>query len=144
MKVSESILDQAQAKLADPLLFAAGEALDAIGDRENPPVSRRRGESDLNYRYRIADRREIMGTIANVRVFSPDEAREAGKETMTQRALRKMMTPRPNPLEAELKEAVACIEEQAITIIRQRAHIKALDARIAKLEAEADGLTSLL
>ena len=66
------------------------------------------------------------------------------KESMTQRALRRMMTPRPNPLQQAYEEALECVAIQMKTIEKQREHIAALDARIAKLEAEADGLTSLI
>lgn len=41
-------------------------------------------------------------------------------------------------------DALATIVEQAETIVTQRDHIRALDARIAKLEREAAGLRELL
>lgn len=47
----------------------------------------------------------------------------------------------PTPQEEEMLEL---IDEQMATIEAQRAHIKRLDERIAKLEREAGGLRELI
>lgn len=62
---------------------------------------------------------------------------------MTQRYLRKMFHPEINPLRKELDVALEVVDVQAGVIARQRAHIKNLDARIEKLQWEADGLRDL-
>lgn len=76
-------------------------------------------------------------------------------ETMTQRALRKMLHPKPDTRLAEAREVIdmqaETIEKQHIriraqsdTIEKQRAHINAQDARIEKLQREVGGLHDLL
>lgn len=62
-------------------------------------------------------------------------------ETMTQRALRKMLHPKPD---TRLEEAYEVIDVQAATIEKQRAHINDLNERIEKLQSEGRGLRDLL
>lgn len=48
------------------------------------------------------------------------------------------------PAEEGYAQALLAVDEQLRTIETQRAHIKRLDERIAKLEREAGGLRELL
>lgn len=61
-------------------------------------------------------------------------------ETVTQRYIRKLFSPAP----MADTDALETIHEQAVTIRKQAAHIKALDERIVKLEAEIRDWKSLL
>lgn len=72
-------------------------------------------------------------------------------ETMTQRALRKMLFPAyglgKKAADQTPDDRPALLEtlyEQANTIEIQRVHIAQLNERIAKMEREADGLRSLI
>lgn len=67
----------------------------------------------------------------------------AEKHNLLRSVLRRLIDPRP-PWAIELDQAFDVIEAQRRTIEMQRTHIKALDERVAKLQREADGLTSLL
>lgn len=133
----------ATVKWFQKLELATGEGLDIIGAALIPPMGRYitafgHLEPDHLYRDRLlwAKRNSDLGVIS----ANPDEA-PAPKETMTQRALRKMMTPRKDP---DLDEALKTIEIQRQTIELYRAHFRDLNESIAKLEAEIDGLMSLI
>lgn len=63
--------------------------------------------------------------------------------TMIERLMSHIVGPM-TPAQESYSQALEVVDEQLRTIEMQRAHIKRLDERVAKLEHEADGLRSLL